>query len=308
MKLGFMCDIARNGLSTINELITEVQAAEKLGFDQAWMAQVFGNDAITSLSIVARETRTIKLGTAVTPSFPRHPTALAIQALTASAVSRGRFELGLGLSHKLVIEDMYGIPYERPAAHMREYLSVLMPLLRGEACDYHGELFNVNARMTVPQAEAVTTIVAALGPNMLEVAGTLADGTITWMTGPGTLERHTIPLIRHAAAAAGRPPPRIVASLPIALCRDLDLARQVMNKKLAVYAHIPSYKNMLDREGVSNPADIALIGDESLLRERLQQLRSIGVTDFVAFCIAVDDDAAARTMAFLAREKPALAN
>jgi 5,10-methylenetetrahydromethanopterin reductase len=307
MKLGFMCGMANNGICTIDQIVNEVKAAEAMGFDQAWMAQVFSSDAITTMAIAGRETSRIRLGTAVTPSFPRHPTALAIQVLTTSAASRGRFDLGLGLSHKIVMEDMFGIPYEKPARHMQEYLEVLMPLLRGESCAFDGQQYRVNARLFVPDAKPTPVIVAALGPRMLSVAGRLADGTTTWMTGPRTLENHTIPRIRSAAEAAGRPPPRIVASFPIALTNTVEQARTRLSKSLEMYGQLPSYRAMLDIEGLDHPADIAILGDESTLRERIQHLRAIGVTDFNAFCFAVDEGAAARTQAFLASEKASFA-
>lgn len=307
MKLGFMCGTAKNAPYTIDETIEEVKAAEMAGFDQAWMGQVFNMDAISMLTILGRETQTISLGTAVTPSYPRHPTSLALQALTANAAAKGRFELGLGLSHKLVIEDLFGIPYSKPARHMREYLQVLMPLLHGEACDFQGEEFRVSAKMNVPEAPPVTVIVAALGPKMLEIAGTLADGTTTWMTGPRTLAEHIIPTISKAAAMAQKPPPRIVASFPIALTEDTAQAREYMAKRMAVYGQLPSYRNMLDREGIAGPGDIAIVGNEATLREQLQSLKDLGVTDFNAFCFPVDAEIVSRTMAFLANEKAALA-
>jgi len=307
MKIGFMCATANNGVCTIDEIIDEVRAGEAMGFDQAWMAQVFSTDAISMMTLLGRETTRIALGTAVTPSYPRHPTALALQVLTASAASGGRFALGLGLSHKLVIEDMFGLAYRKPARHMQEYLEVLMPLLRGEACAFRGEEFRVNARFNVPDAPPAPVLVAALGPRMLEIAGRLADGTITWMTGPRTLATHTLPLIRQAAAAAGRPAPRVVASFPIALTAAPEQARARLARSVEAYGQLPSYRRMLDIEGASHPADIAMLGDEAALRTQLEHLRSLGVTDFNGFCVAVEDGAAARTKAFLASEKAALA-
>lgn len=306
MKLGFMCGMANNGLCTIDEYVDEVRGAEAMGFDQVWMGQVFSTDAISLMTILGRETDRIRLGTAVTPSYPRHPTSLALQVLTASAASKGRFDLGLGLSHQLVMEDMYGIPYTKPARHMREYLEVLMPLLRGERCEFSGEEFKVNAKMKVPGAKPTEVIVAALGPKMLNIAGRLADGTTTWMAGPRTLEKHIIPIISKAAAEAGKKAPRVVASFPIVLTHDSEAAQAELDRRIGIYSYIPSYKKMLDIEGVENPAEIALMGDEQVLRQKLQHLVGLGVTDFNAFCIPVDDTAVQRTMAFLAAEKSAL--
>lgn len=306
MKMGFMCGMSGRGLCTIDEYIAEVKQAESLGFDQGWMGQVFSTDALIMMALLGRETSTIRLGTAVTPSHLHHPAALAMQVLTASAASAGRFDLGIGVSHKLVVEDMYGLSYAKLVAHMREYLSVLMPLLRGEQCDFDGEQFRVHAKVKVLDAKPVSVVVAALGPKMLEIAGHLADGTSTWMTGPKTLAQHTIPTITRSAQEHGKPSPRIVASFPMVLTNDISAAREVLAKRIGVYAFIPSYKNMLDMEGVSDPCDIAMVGDENILRDKLHELKTIGVTDFNAFCIPVDESAVARTMHFLAGEKQSL--
>lgn len=270
------------------------------GFDHLWMANIFSLDAITALSIIGRTTSRIGLGTAVTPTYPRHPVAMAQQALTAAAATDNRFVLGIGLSHRIVIEDMFGLSYDKPARHMREYLEVLMPLLAGEAVSHDGEHYRVNCRFTVAGAERVPTVIAALGPAMLKIAGELADGTTTWMTGPKTLSEHIVPRITRAASAAGRTAPRIVASLPIALCSDVDAARVRLDKDLEIYGQIPSYRAMLDREGASGPADVALLGSEAELTASLSRLRDIGVTDFNAAVADVEPGARDRTLQFLA--------
>jgi 5,10-methylenetetrahydromethanopterin reductase len=300
MNIGFMCAMASNGVAPLEDLIREIRAGEALGLHQAWLAQVFSTDAITLLALAARETRTIRLGTAVTPSFPRHPASLAIQALTTSAAAGGRFDLGIGVSHKVVIEDMFGIAHERPVAHMREYLGVLLPLMRGEVCGHDGELYRVHARLNVPDALPVPVLLAALNPRMLRIAGTVADGTTTWMTGLRTLESLTVPVINEAARTADRPAPRIVAGVPVVLTRNVDAAREKLARRMDVYGHIPAYARMLEREGVNHPADLALVGDEAELRAELARLGAVGVTDCNAFCMPVEDDAVERTKAFLA--------
>jgi F420-dependent oxidoreductase-like protein len=226
--------------------------------------------------------------------------ALAQQALTAAAATGGRFTLGIGLSHKIVIEDMFGLDYSKPARHMREYLEVLGPLLRGEPVDYRGEEYRVKTSLSVPGASRVPLLVAALGPVMLGIAGRLADGTITWMTGPRTLADHIAPVIGKAARAAGRPAPRIVAGLPIALCRDVASAREKMAKAFEIYGMLPSYRAMLDREGVAGPGDVGLVGDEAALRAQVARLRDAGVTDFDAIVTPVEEGSEARTFEFLA--------
>jgi len=273
---------------------------EQLGFDTFWMANMFGLDAMTALALVGQATQRIKLGTAVVPSYPRHPLVMAQQAATTNAASGGRFTLGIGLSHKPIIEGMFGMSYEHPARHMKEYLEVLAPALRNEKVDYQGKLYGAHGQIQVPESESVSLVVAALGERMLELAGTHADGTITWMTGPKTLEEHIMPKIRAAAARAGRPEPRIVAGVPTAIVTDLDAARARIDKGMAMYGKLASYRGMLDREGAEGPSGIAMVGNEADLRKQIQRLRDIGVTDLNCAVLGVGDHDT--TVAFLASE------
>jgi len=293
---------------TLDGAVAYAKRLEAMGFPSLWLAHIFGLDAITTLALIGRETQRLELGTAVVPSYPRHPGALAQQALTAQEASRGRFVLGLGLSHKLVIEDMFGLSYAHPARHMREYLAVLAPLLRGEAVDYEGEQYRVKLGLNVPGAKPVPLLVAALGSAMLKLAGSLAQGTITWMTGPKTLATHTIPTLNAAAEGAGREVPRVVAAFPIVLTNDAARVHAAIGKNLAMYGILPSYRAMLDREGVAGPAEIAMLGDENALRTRIAQVREIGVTDFVAAIAATNEAEANRTLEFLASESASTAS
>jgi F420-dependent oxidoreductase-like protein len=302
MRIGPMIGASQGPGDTLDGLVAAAKRYEAAGFPNVWMANIFGLDAINALGIVGRETTKIELGTAVVPTYPRHPVAMAQQALTTQAASRGRFLLGIGLSHKLVIENMLGFSYDKPARHMREYLKVLGPLLRGEGVQFQGEQYRVAAQLSVPGATRVPLLVAALGPTMLRLTGELADGTITWMTGPKTLAAHIIPTLREAAKAAGRPEPRVVAGFPIIVTKNAAEAREKIGKALVIYGQLPSYRAMLDREGAAGPADIALAGDEAYLRRELARLRDLGVTDFSAAVTAVEDGAEERTLAFLASE------
>ena len=303
MRIGIMLG-ASGGDDSIDGIVRTAQRIQDAGLDNLWMANIFSFDAISALSIVGFQVPRIGLGTAVTPSFPRHPTAIAQQALTAAAATGNRFTLGIGLSHKIVIENMLGLSYEKPARHMREYLDVLMPLLRGETLNYQGELYRVGGlTLSVPGAEPVPTVVAALGPMMLRVAGELADGTNTWMVGPKTMETHIVARLTKAAEAAGRPAPRVVGGVPIVLTRKPDEARQRIAESLVMYGQLPSYRAMLDREGVAGPADIAIVGDENALRGEIDRFRNAGVTDFNAAIMAVEDGAYDRTLEFLASLK-----
>jgi F420-dependent oxidoreductase-like protein len=302
MEIGVGLGALGGGLGEdgLDAVVREAQALERRGFGFTALANIRGFDAISALAIVGRETERIQLQTAVTPTYPRHPVAMAQQALTTQAAAGGRFTLGIGLSHQPMIEGALGLSYAKPARHMREYLSVLMPLLRGEPVSFHGEQYNVEIALQVPEAEPVPCIVAALGSVMLRVAGELADGTVTWMCGLKTLETHIAPRIRRAAAAAGRPEPRVIAGLPIAITDDADKARQVAARNLANYPRLASYRAMLDIEGAENPGEIAIVGGEEEVDGQLRRLEEAGVTHFQAAPFEADDGATERTIEYLA--------
>ena len=192
MKVGVMIG-ADNPESELKDVIDLAKKAEELGLDSVWLANIFSYDAISTMALIGRETNTIHLGTAVTPTYPRHPVAMAQQALTTAAASDNRFTLGIGLSHKLVIEDMFGLSYSKPIRHMKEYLGVLMPLLRGESAYFDGQEYSVRGvQFSVREAKDVPVVIAALGSQMLKLAADMVDGTNTWMVGPNTMEQHII--------------------------------------------------------------------------------------------------------------------
>ena len=288
--------------TTLDDIVAEVQRVEAAGFAFYAVPSIFSLDAIGMLTVAGRETQRIELVTAVVPTPPRHPLAMAQQALTAQAASGGRFTLGIGLSHKVVIEDMCGLSYARPARQMREYLRALVPLLEGKPAAVDGELYRVHAALDVAGGTPVPVLVAALGPRMLQVAGELAHGTSTWMTGLSTLSNHVVPTLRRAAEAAGRSAPRVQSAVPIALCADPGAAREVCNQVFSIYGKLPSYRAMLDREGAALPGELALVGDEAVLREGLRRYREAGVTDFSPSIFPADAGAVERTFAFLQSE------
>ena len=303
MDIGVMMGGVGAGQS-LEGLIEEARGVEAAGLDSVWLANIFSFDAINALSLIGAATSRIRLGTAVVPTYPRHPVAMAQQALTAAAASNNRFTLGIGLSHQIVIETMFGMSYAHPARHMREYLSVLMPLVRKEVATYSGDEFKVtNVQFDVPGADAVPVVVAALGPRMLKIAGELCDGTNTWMVGPRTMEDHIVKNLNAAAEAAGRPSPQVVAGVPIGLTLKPDELREKTARDLTIYGQLPSYRAMLDREGVAGPADIAVLGDENALRGGIQRLENAGVTEFNAAIVSEDQEGHARTMEFLASLK-----
>lgn len=284
---------------TIDAAVEAARATAEQGFAGWWVPQIFGMDALTMLAVVGREVPGIELGTAVIPTYPRHPMMLAAQALTTQAASGGRLTLGIGLSHQMVIENMFGISFEKPVRHMREYLAILMPLLHTGAVSFNGDVLTANGGVTVADAPPCPVLMAALGPQMLQLAGTVADGTVTWMTGPATLGDHTVPTIAKAAEEAGRPAPRIAASLPVCVTDDPDGARARAAELYEVYGMLPSYRAMLDREGAAGPADVALVGSEDDVRAGIQRLADAGATDFAAAEFAHGDDERTRTRELL---------
>jgi F420-dependent oxidoreductase-like protein len=299
MRIGLM--VGSDGARlTMADLIGRAQQARTAGIDDLWLANIFSFDAIATLAVLGHAVPGLGLGTAVTPTYPRHPTAMAQQALTAAAATDNRFTLGIGLSHKVVIEDMLGFSYDKPARHMREYLSVLMPLLRGETAHFDGEQYRVHGvSLDVPGADPVPTVIAGLGPVMLRLAGEMADGTNTWMVGPNTMGNHIVPRLRAAAEGAGRRAPRVVGGFPVVLTGNPDAARARIAESLTIYGQLPSYRAMLDREGVAGPADVAIAGDEAVLTAALDRLRDLGVTHFNGAIADVEDGAFDRTLAFL---------
>jgi 5,10-methylenetetrahydromethanopterin reductase len=284
----------------LGRLVRESRRAEERGFASAWAPHVFGLDAVGALAIAGCETRRIELGTAVVPAFARHPFALAQQALTAQAATEGRFTLGVGPSHRFIVEGMLGLSYERPARHIREYLSVLLPLLERGSVAHQGEVYRVNGELRFSVQDRVPVLVAALGPVMLRLAGSLTAGTVTWMTGPRTLETHVVPRVREAAEDAGRPEPRVVAMFPIAVTDAPDRGREMADKIFRRYGRLPSYRAMLDREGAAGPADVALVGDAATVEAELRRLADAGVSEVVAVPFPADEGAVERTLDFLA--------
>jgi F420-dependent oxidoreductase-like protein len=266
---------------TVDKVVERAKRLAATGVKSLWSSQIFGHDALTVLAIVGREVSDVEVGSAVIPVHPRHPMILATQALTVQDASGGRFCLGIGLSHKIVVEGVWGLSFDRPAQYMREYLSILMPLLAGEQVAFGGELMSTNS---IGPLEAATgnpppVLVAALGPAMLDLTGELADGTITWMTGPKTIEEHIVPSITAAAERAGRRPPRIAVNLPVCVTADPDAARHAADKTFAIYGQLPSYRAMLDREGAPGPADVAIVGDEDEVASQIRAFASVGATD-----------------------------
>ena len=299
MRIGLYRGDAASG--PIDKILDAARDAATAGYSSFWLPQTMGMDAMAALAVVGREVPGIELGTAVVPTYPRHPVVMAQQALTAQSISGGRFVLGIGLSHQPLIEGSFGYSFDKPIRHMREYLDALLPLVRDGSVQVAGETITARASLDVRGSSPVTVLLAALGPQMLQLAGGRADGTVTWMCGPSTLEQHVVPVITAAAEEAGRDAPVIGAGFPVCVTDDPDAARVAAAKTFAIYGTLPSYQAMLAREGAEGPADVAIVGDEAAVGAQLDALRSIGVTDFVASVFGTPDDRT-RTYAYLASQ------
>ena len=283
------------GRSPVDATVEYLAQLRDEGFRRAWMLQMpYDVDQLTVLAVAFREIDGIEIGTGVIPIQNQHPMLLAQRALTLSLISSGRFILGLGMTHAAVTEGMWGIPWDKPVRRLREYLDGLQPLLAGEPADAPGETVTTRGALRIPGASAPDIYVAALGPQLLKLAGRRTAGTVTWMTGPKTLAEHVAPTLREAA---GDRPVRVVAALPVTVTDDVDGARAQAAEQFAMYGHLPSYRAMLDREGYTGPEDAAIIGDETVVAERIRGLD--GVDEYVGVLFDSSPENRARTRALL---------
>ena len=284
---------------SLDEIIADIARAETAGLAGYWLAQTGLVDALTVFAVAGATTSNIELGTAVVPTWPRHPQALAAQALTTQAATGGRTILGIGLAHKPAVEDRWKLTWEKPIRHMVDYLGVLEELLATGKASYRGEVWSFEGEAARPTEQPPTIMLAALGDQMLRIAGRRTAGTILWCVGPKTLEQQIVPGITAAADEAGRSAPAVVCSLPVWVTERPDDARDLLAKALAVYPTLPSYRAMLDIEGVHGPADISLVGSEDEVREGLARVAAAGATEFSAVVQGFDDDERARGWAVL---------
>jgi F420-dependent oxidoreductase-like protein len=292
-----------DGGTRFGDLLAKVRRAQDLGYATAWLSQspgggprtrssrgtrhqVFGYDPLTTHAICAQvcaqHPGELELGTNILATFPRHPMVLAEQVLTVAAAHAGGLAVGLGVSHRHAVEDQWGYAYARTALHMREYLQVLRELLATGAVSFTGDTITARGSLTIPIAPGappIALLVAALGPRMLQIAGELGDGAITWMTGRRTLAEHIRPSLDAAATAAGRPASRLVAMIPVCITSDTEAARERARRLYLVYRTLPNYRAVLDREGAQDAGDIAIVGDEEEVARCLADLAEAGVTD-----------------------------
>ncbi|UXA13854.1 TIGR03564 family F420-dependent LLM class oxidoreductase [Mycobacterium sp. SMC-8] len=302
MQISMFGQISGLGGTPIDATIAYLAQLRDEGFARVWMSQLpYEPDLLTILAVALHEVDTIEAASGVVPIQNQHPMQLAQRALTVSLASGGRFILGLGMTHAAVTEGMWGIPWDKPVRRLNEYLDGLLPLLAGEPADAAGETVTTRGALVIPGAPRPDVYIAALGPQMLRLAGRRTSGTCTWMTGPKTLREHVSPTLRQAAADAGRPADavRVVASLPVAVTDDVDGVRKQAAEQFAVYGTLPSYRAMLDREGYAGPEDAAIIGDEATVRDRIAELRDAGVDEFVGAAFDSSVEGRTRTRALL---------
>jgi F420-dependent oxidoreductase-like protein len=283
--------IGISGGADFDRLAGQVEQAEADGLASMWFSGAIGVDPLVVIAGAGRESKAtkIELGTSVVQTYPSHPVLMAQRAAAVSAAIPGRFSLGLGVSHRPGIEGVYGLPYERPAAHMREYLSIVRPLLSGERVDFTGDFYEVHAEPRTKPASTIPILVAALAPAMMRVTGELAEGTITWMTNRKAVETHIAPRLGKAAADVGRPGPRIVVGLPVAVCDEAE-GREAAAKQFAGYEQLPNYRKIMDIGGVEGPGDVAVVGDEATVAKELSAIIEAGGTDIWAAIFPVGED------------------
>jgi F420-dependent oxidoreductase-like protein len=284
MRIGLMVGPERGRFATkVDRMRADVRWAEDAGLDTVWIPQIPDEfDALTAAALVGADTSRIEIGTAVVPVQPRHPIALAQQALSVQAVCQGRLTLGLGVSHHWIIDEMLGLPYERPALTMRSHLDVLEQAFAGPGqVDVENELFRVHNPLSITDITPTPVLLAALGPLMLRLAGERTDGTILWMADERAISTHVVPTITAAAEAAGRPAPRIVAGIPVCVCADdeVDIAVARTNRVLSEAEVSPNYQKLLDKGDARQVGDMLAAGSESSVEKRLRSFADAGVTD-----------------------------
>jgi F420-dependent oxidoreductase-like protein len=276
---------ALDGTDALRSVTDRAREAEAAGVDDIWLNQGLDLDAVTVAALVAREVPRVVIGTAVVPMYHHHPVSLAGTARAAQLAAAGRFALGIGLGHQAQVEGVFGVPFDRPIRHLRDYLRALRALLETGTADVRGP--TLTADLTAVPAAAqrggvtprVPLLVAAMGPQALRATGELADGTLPYLAGPRSLESLIVPGITDAAAAAGRPAPRIAAGVPASVTADPQAARAHAFQALGGYARNPSYQAVLDREGITHASDLALIGDEETVAAGIHRYLEAGATD-----------------------------
>ena len=282
----------------IPRMLEAARRAEAVGFSSIWVPQIPDEfDALTAITLIGQVTERVELGTAVMVIQTRHPVAMAQQALSTQLAVGGRLTVGLGPSHHWIVEDMLGLSYDKPARQVRDYLEVLRAAFAGPgSIDVDNDTWHVHNPIDVTDQSGPPVLLAALAPMMLRIAGELADGTILWMADERAIGDHIAPRINKAAADAGRPPPRVVAGVPVTLCRndEADEARARANRVLSEAEMSPNYQRLLEQGDARQVGDIHAAGDEAAVAARLRAFRDAGATDLSIRIVPIGADRDAR--------------
>jgi F420-dependent oxidoreductase-like protein len=280
--------------STVDEIVEHAQWAERQGFNAVWFSSATAGDPLVAMALAGRATSTIELGTSVLQTYPCHPLLQAYRVgAAATAMDRPGFTLGIGPSHQRWIEGMYGLSYDHPGRNTEEYVRILTALLRNEAVDFDGEDWTAHSPAGVALAHPVPVLVAALSPRLLRVAGTMADGTVLYLASAKVIESRVATQIRQVAESAGRPAPRIVAGMPVAVHDDVSEARHAGAQYSAMFGSLPNYLRVLAEGGYGSFAEAAIVGDEESVARQVRSLIDAGATDVWAGIFPVGDDPAA---------------
>ena len=295
MRIGVMIGPERGRYaSKVERLRRDATWAEEAGFSTIWIPQIPDEfDALTAAAVIGAATERIEIGTAVVPVQPRHPIALAQQALSVQAVCGGRLRLGLGVSHHWIIDEMLGLPYERLLGTMRDHLDVLEPAFAGPGLvEVENDSFRIHQPLDITDLPPTPILLAALGPKMLQLAGERTDGTILWMADERSIESHVAPRLRRAAESAGRPAPRIVAGVPVCVCDDdqVDEAIARTNRLLSEAEVSPNYQRLLSHGEATEVGDLLAAGSETAVAKRLRSFADAGATDVSIRIVPIGQD------------------
>ena len=273
--------------------MTRAKTAERLGYESVWLSQL-PNARDTSLVIAAyaNATERVVFGTGVLPIYTRHPTAMVQMAATLDELSGGRFILGIGVSHKVTVESLWGLKLDSPAAAMREYLDIVRTSLRDGGCSIDGKHFSAHWAYSGPRRAEMPVMISALGPRMLDLAGQVADGVVLWMCSPAYVRDHVVPAVTAGRQKVGKSMDgfEIVAAIPVCLTTDRTAGQEVFRQTVERYSN-PGlyYRKMMDASGfkaqleageVSNAMldELSGIGDEEQVRGVIRRYREAGVT------------------------------
>ena len=317
MRIGLQVSADRGRYATkVEKLRADARWADEAGLDTVWTPQIPDEfDVMAAATLLGAATSRIEVGTSVVPIQPRHPVVLAQQALSAQAVCEGRFTLGIGVSHHWIIKDMMGLPYERQATTMRCYLDVLEPALRGPGLvEVENEFFTIHQPFDITDITPTPVMIAALGPVMLQLAGERADGTVLWLADERTIASHVVPTITKAAEGAGRTAPRVMAGVPVCLCRDdeIDAAIERTNRTLSEVVASPNYVRLMEHGEAESIGDVLICGGEAAMEKRMRRFSDAGVSDLNCRIVPLGEGreelkaSAERTREFLASVAPTL--